>query len=231
MSELAAATSPEARRAAVLLVPVGALEQHGPHLPLDTDTVIARAVGQAVAERLADHTVQAWLTPAIAFGSSGEHQSFAGTLSIGREALVHQVLELVRSASTWTHRVVLLNGHGGNAPALTDAVTQLRHEKHDVTWLPCLVEAEDLHAGRTETSLLLHLRPSSVHLELAEAGNCGTLADLLPAMRSGGVAAVSPNGVLGDPAGANAAEGAAHLAAMGDALALRVLARPGIAVG
>lgn len=231
MSALAHATSAEARRASLLLVPVGAVEQHGPHLPLDTDTVIARAVADTVAERLAAQGVTTWVTPPLAFGSSGEHQSFPGTLSIGRDALVHQVVELVRSASTWVRRVVLVNGHGGNAPALTDAVDQLRHEGHDAAWLPCAVGAQDLHAGRTETSLLLHLRPESVRLELAEAGNCDPLADLLPRMRAGGVAAVSPNGVLGDPSGASAAEGAVLLARTADAVAVRVLAPDGIAVG
>lgn len=228
-SALAEATSLEAPSASVLLVPVGSLEQHGPHLPLATDTTIAVAVAEAAAERLAAHGTAVWVSPTIGFGSSGEHQSFAGTVSIGSPALRHQVVELVRSARTWASRVVLVNGHGGNARALTDAVTQLRLEGHDVAWLPCRVEAGDLHAGRTETSLMLHLRPSSVHPELAVAGNCEPLAGLLPAMRSGGVAAVSTSGVLGDPTGANAAEGAAHLAAMAEEVALQVLALQGVA--
>lgn len=225
------ATSLEASGASLLLVPVGSLEQHGPHLPLDTDTAIATAVAEGVAERLAAQGTAAWVAPALWFGSSGEHQSFAGTVSIGTAALRHQIVELVRSARTWVARVVLVNGHGGNTAALTDAVAQLRAEGHDALWVPCLVDDADLHAGRTETSLILHLRPWSVRWELAEAGNTGTLAGLLPAMRAGGVAAVSSNGVLGDPAGANATEGAAHLAAMAENATLRVLAPRGIAVG
>lgn len=231
MSALADATSLEAPRASVLLVPVGATEQHGPHLPLDTDTAIATAVAEAAAERLAAQGVPTWVTPAVAFGASGEHQSFAGTLSIGTEALRHHVVELVRSAGTWAGRVVLVNGHGGNTTALTEAVTQLQQEGHDVVWLPCAVADADLHAGRTETSLMLHLRPWAVRSELAKAGNSGPLAGLLPAMRSGGVAAVSANGVLGDPSGASATEGAEHLGAMADDVALRIMAPQGIAVG
>ena len=65
----------------------------------------------------------------------------------------------------------------------------------------------DAHAGRTETSLLLALFPDAVHLERAEPGNRRPLAELWPALRAGGVAAVSANGVLGDPTGATAAEG------------------------
>mgnify|MGYP002714821657 FL=1 len=77
----------------------------------------------------------------------------------------------------------------------------------EVEWVACATEAVDLHAGFTETSLMLRLRPESVQLDLAEAGNTQPLREILPEMRTGGVAAVSPNGVLGDPAGASAAEG------------------------
>ena len=104
--------------------------------------------------------------------------------------------------------MVLVNAHGGNLSALREAVEQLRAEGHDVAWVPCATEDVDLHAGRTETSLMLHLAPWSVRRDLAEAGNTQPLQAILPAMLSGGVAAVSANGVLGDPTGASAAEGA-----------------------
>lgn len=198
----------------LLLVPVGSLEQHGPHLPLDTDTAIAVAVAGGTADRLAEQGVAAWVAPPLAIGSSGEHQHFAGTISIGTQALQQVVVELVRSAHTWVPRVVLVNAHGGNARALTRAVTQLTREGHDVAWLPCRTEDADLHAGHAETSLMLHLRPGSVRTEYAEAGNTRPLAEILPTMIAGGVVAVSPNGVLGDPAGATAAKGEALLAAM-----------------
>ena len=89
-------------------------------------------------------------------------------------------------------------------------------EGHDVTWVPCATEEVDLHAGRTETSLMLHLRPGDVRLDRAEAGNTGPLTELLPLMMAGGIKAVSPNGVLGDPTGATAEEGATVLASMAD---------------
>ena len=96
---------------AVLVVPVGATEQHGPHLPLTTDTDIAVAVVEAAAG-LEPRIVVA---PAVAYGSSGEHDGFAGTLSIGREATETLLVELGRSASRTFAHVVLACTHGGNA--------------------------------------------------------------------------------------------------------------------
>ncbi|WP_234412473.1 mycofactocin biosynthesis peptidyl-dipeptidase MftE [Nocardioides sediminis] len=221
---LALATSPETTGADLVLVPVGSVEQHGPHLPLETDTVIATAVTAAVAERLGGPDARVWTAPPLTYGSSGEHQSFPGTCSIGTDALRTVVVELVRSMRTWCPRVVLVNAHGGNLDALRSAVGQLAAEGHDVAWVACATEDVDLHAGRTETSLLLHLCPEQVRVGLVEAGDRRPLAEILPALMSGGVAAVSPNGVLGDPTGATATEGAAVLAAMVDDVVRRVTA-------
>ncbi|XBB65865.1 mycofactocin biosynthesis peptidyl-dipeptidase MftE [Nocardioides sp. WV_118_6] len=211
---LAAATSPGLPAGATVLVPVGSIEQHGPHLPLDTDTVIATAVATEAARLLALRDHEVLVAPALSYGSSGEHQDFAGTSSIGTDVLHQVVVELTRSMRTWAARVVLVNAHGGNLTALRGAVRQLTDEGHDVSWVACATEDVDLHAGRTETSLMLHLAPWNVRVDRAEAGNTGTIEELLPAMIAGGVKAVSPNGVLGDPAGASAEEGAVVLASM-----------------
>jgi mycofactocin precursor peptide peptidase len=213
-ARIAAATSREAAGARLVLVPVGSTEQHGPHLPLGTDTLIATAVAQGVAERLGGTARGVWVAPPLAYGSSGEHQSFPGTSSIGTEALRFVVVELVRSLRTWADRVALVNAHGGNLVALRSAVAQLVAEGHEVEWVACATEEVDLHAGCTETSLLLHLAPGLVRLDLAEPGDCRSLAEILPTLISGGVAAVSPNGVLGDPAGATAEEGRTVLGTM-----------------
>lgn len=221
---LAHATSSETAGADLVLVPVGSVEQHGPHLPLETDTIIATAVANATAARLGGRDAGVWVAPALTYGSSGEHQSFAGTCSIGTEALQLLVVELVRSIRTWAARVVLVNGHGGNLTALRAAVEQLVAEGHDVVRVACATEDVDLHAGRTETSLLLHLSPDQVRLDLAEAGDCRPLAEILPALISGGVAAISSNGVLGDPTGASPGEGAAVMGSMVDDILARVAA-------
>lgn len=205
---------PELPPAELALVPLGSTEQHGPHLPFETDTVIAGAVAAGLAARLAAVSVTAVVAPALPYGASGEHQAFPGTTSIGEEALCLVVVELARSLRTWAPRVVFVNGHGGNVRALTDAVAQLREEGHDAAWVPCDVPGGDAHAGRTETSVMLHLRPESVRLDAAEAGPTAPIATLLPALRAHGVRAESPNGVLGDPGDASAAEGAALVETM-----------------
>jgi mycofactocin system creatininase family protein len=216
-TELAALswTTLTARRpvAGVLAVPVGSTEQHGPHLPLSTDTDVATWLARALARKRPDVLV----APALPYGSSGEHQDFAGTLSIGQEATRLLLVELVRSARRTFRRVLLVVGHGGNAEPVNQAVAQLRSEGHDVlAWAPSF--PGDAHAGRTETSLMLSIAPYLVRTHRAEAGATEPLPALLPTLRAEGVRAVSPNGVLGDPTGAAAAEGRQLLARAADEL-------------
>jgi creatinine amidohydrolase len=186
----------------ILVVPLGSTEQHGPHLPLETDCDIA----VALARRLAAARPDMLVAPLLPYGSAGEHAAFPGTLSIGAAALELIVVELVRSADAFAG-VVLVSGHGGNAAPLAAAVATLRGEGRRVlAWTP-RVPGGDAHAGRTETSLLLALSADAVRLGAAEAGETAPLAELIGELRCKGVAAVSANGVLGDPAGASADEG------------------------
>lgn len=189
-----------------LLIPVGSTEQHGPHLAVETDAVIAESAALLLATRLTDR--DCLVAPTLSYGSSGEHAGFPGTLSMGSTALRMVLVELVRSASSWASSVVFVNGHGGNAKALVSAVGQMRDEGHRVGWIPCAVPDADAHAGHVETSIMLHLAPDKVDLSLADRGNCEPIEDLMPSLRAGGVVAVSPSGVLGDPRQATASLGA-----------------------
>ncbi|MGO9560191.1 MAG: mycofactocin biosynthesis peptidyl-dipeptidase MftE [Acidimicrobiales bacterium] len=208
---------------AIVIVPVGSTEQHGPHLPTGTDTTIASALAERAAEALnADEhrcdRPECLVAPVLSYGASGEHDGFAGTLSIGESAVETVLVELVRSADRHSG-VVVVNTHGGNERALRRAAALLREEgRRCLVWSPGTVLAGqaaaqvavqaaggrpfDAHAGWFETSLMLALDPERLQFELAEPGDERPLADVIGVLVTEGVAAVSPNGVLGNPLGA-----------------------------
>ena len=206
---------------ALVALPLGSLEQHGPHLPLDTDTRIAEALARGLAARRPDVVV----APPVAYGASGEHAAFPGTLLVGHEALVALLVELVRSARTAFRGVVLVNGHGGNEATLTEVGRRCAAEGDDVLAWRIAVPGGDAHAGRTETSLMLAIDAAAVRLELAEPGCLEPIDRLLPRLRAEGVRPVSSNGVLGDPTRASAEEGRALLDALVADLAASVAQR------
>jgi creatinine amidohydrolase len=210
MTQVTELAWPDAERLAddsVLAIPLGATEQHGPHLPLTTDTDIAVAIVDAAA---AAHP-QVVAAPPVAYGASGEHQAFAGTLSIGQEATERLLVELCRSASATFARIMIVSCHGGNAGPLARAVAQLRREGRDVrAWAPRF--GGDAHAGRTETSLMLAIAPERVRVAEAATGATAPITELLPRLQRDGVRVVSANGVLGDPRGATVCEGRELLA-------------------
>ncbi len=197
----------------IVVVPVGSCEQHGPHLPIHTDTAIATAlVNDLVARR--DDCVAA---PPLTITASGEHQGFAGTLSIGTEVMAGVVIELARSAE-WAAGVVFVNGHGGNATAMQRASEVFAIEdRRALVWWPTIDDG-DLHAGHTETSLMLFLDPNAVRADRMVAGPVPELSELV----RHGVRPLSATGVLGDPSDADADTGRAVFTQLADQLAAAV---------
>ena len=193
----------------VLLLPLGSFEQHGPHLPLDTDTIIIDAV---VAQALETSTIDSdsfMVAPTIAISASDEHAGFPGTLSTGSAALADSVVAICRSAS-WTQGICIVNGHGGNTDALASITSALTYEniRHSMWSLPSY-EGADMHAGHTETSVMLHVAPAKVQTDLIAPGTVGDASSLVAQMRTSGVAGVSANGVLGNPTTATSEHGVA----------------------
>jgi creatinine amidohydrolase len=193
----------------LLVIPIGSTEQHGGHLPLSTDTDIA----VALASRLVSARPDGVMAPALPYGASGEHAGFPGTLSIGSHALELVLIELGRSADAFAG-VVFVSAHGGNVEALTRAVARLEFEGRRARWWSPGTGSGligDAHAGHTETSVMLAVDAPAVRAAAVEPGNLTPLARLMPDLVAGGVRAVSPNGVLGDPTGASAESGRALL--------------------
>jgi creatinine amidohydrolase len=204
----------------VLVLPVGAVEQHGPHLPLSTDLVIAEEMAaRVVAER--GEELDLWLLPALAYTKSNEHAWAPGTIWLGAQTLLAVLDDIGRSlAMLPAKRLAFLNGHGGNTQLLAVANRELRLAHGLMTFLlhPRLprdsggtaAEADDelgmgVHAGRDETSIMLHLRPELVDMDKAARAVPEALASNAHATFGGTVAFgwlsddLHPSGVIGDP--------------------------------
>ncbi len=181
---LARLTSPEIRdlpkKDGVLLLPIGAIEQHGAHLPVLTDTCqVTELLGRAL-EALPDDTV-AWALPAINYGKSNEHMGFAGTFSLSASTLTAVLMDLAQSAKdSGFRRLAFINGHGGNMAVLDAAARDIRAATnlmtfciHPHVFVSAPFEITDaerkfgFHAGELETSLMLTLAPDTVHMEHA----------------------------------------------------------------
>ena len=221
--------------ATTVILPLGATEQHGPHLPLGTDTIRATALADRLAERLPGSLV----APALPFGCSDEHAGFPGLFGLDAETLAHIVLNLARRLAAWgVRRLVLLSAHGGNGAALNLALTLLRQELPDLEVrtnghleeiAPTALEvarrdgisanALGLHAGEGETSEVLYLRSDLTRMERAAPGFTGNMEAVLDKLRKGGLRPVTSNGILGDPTPAVRERGARYLDALTEALA------------
>jgi creatinine amidohydrolase len=202
-AKLAELASPAlAGRRPILVVPLGSCEQHGPHLPLGTDTFVAAAL----AERLAERGSGVVVAPSVGISASGEHAGFPGTLSIGTDVTAAVLVEIARSAE-WASGTVIVNGHGGNVEAVERAVATIRIEGRNVlAWWPRVPDG-DAHAGHTETSLMLAIEPALVDVLSATPGELRPLPEIEDDLRTGGIRSISPSGVLGDPTDATLEHG------------------------
>ena len=202
-------TWPEVPHNACVVIPVGSFEQHGPHLPLDTDTQIAAHLCTTAAHGINSVVI----APPLSITASGEHAGFPGTMSIGTEALTTVIVELVRSCA-WAMGVILVHGHGGNLAAVQRATTMLHSEQRNIaSWWP-RIQGADAHAGNTETSLMLAINPQSVRLEKFGIGNVQPMSELQHDLQTQGVKAVSENGILGNASTATAEHGEEMLTAL-----------------
>lgn len=166
---------------AILVQPVGAIEQHGPHLPLITDLAVADAVSLAAVNRAAEEGLDVWLLPSLAYTKSNEHAWSAGTIWMSARTMLSVVEDIGRCvAATPCRKLVFMNGHGGNSALLAMANRELRLAHNLQTFLahPSLPADQGgsssqhelgmgIHGGHDETSLMLHLHPELVHMERA----------------------------------------------------------------
>jgi creatinine amidohydrolase len=146
------------------------------------------------------------IAPPLSITASGEHAGFPGTISIGTEALVTVIVELVRSCD-WASGVILVHGHGGNLAAVQRATTLLHSEERNVAnWWPH-IQGADAHAGHTETSLMMAINPRLVRMDKLDIGNVQPMSEMQRDLQTRGVQAVSPNGILGNARTATAEHG------------------------
>jgi creatinine amidohydrolase len=176
-------TSPElgalAQAGAVVIVPVGSIEQHGAHLPVSTDTTAVYEVARQAATQVTEFPVL--VAPPVWWGVSPHHMGFPGTISLSTDTFILLMSEICQSiAAHGFQRILILNGHGGNA-ALVSVIAQRLSEQRPAVWVAAATYfamlAEDLqtigesafggmsHACEMETSLLLTLRPDLVHMD------------------------------------------------------------------
>ena len=219
--------SAELSKDSIVVLPLGAIEQHGPHLPLNTDFVVADAVSHAAVEKFGAET-NAWLLPTLPFTKSNEHAWAAGTMWLSATTMMSVIDDIGRCvAATPAKKLMFINGHGGNSALMAMMNRELRLKYGLQTFLAhphmpadqggSSAESElgmGVHGGVDETSVMLHLRPDLVDMSLAVRRVPEGLAKNEHVKFGGRVAFgwlsndFFPEGHIGDPTGASAEVGA-----------------------
>lgn len=222
----------------VVILPIGAIEQHGPHLPTITDTLQVTHVLDATLARLPE-AVKAWSLPPLNYGKSNEHTGFPGTISLSAStllAVLHDIADSVKAAGF--RRLAFLNGHGGNMALLEVAARDIRVRTNLLCFclqpglfvnppFPITPEEQRLgfHAGELETSLMLAIAPELVHMDKATRHFAPFPESTTPLFFFGAAATAwlsrdwSPTGVFGDATLGTAEKGQAIIDAAAERLA------------
>jgi creatinine amidohydrolase len=225
----------------IVIQPLGAIEQHGPHLPFDTDLVVATEVAESTVAEYGDRH-DLWLLPPLAYTKSNEHAWSPGTIWLSATTLLSVLDDIGRCvAALPARKLVFFNGHGGNSALVNVANRELRLRHGLMTFLahpgqpvdqggtaPAAELGMGIHGGTDETSLMLHLRPDRVDLSVATRNVPEFLADNRHVRFGGRVSFgwlsndFGPDGHIGDPTGATAERGKelfeGAVQAFGDAL-------------
>ena len=225
-----------------VILPLGATEQHGPHLPLATDTVRAAAL----ADRLSVALGTALVAPPLPFGCSDEHWGFAGLIGLDHETLATVIVDCGRRLAGWgITRLVVLSAHGGNARALDLATSRLADEVPSLGLVVlggaaahpddilAIADADGirkadvgLHAGEGETSEMLALRPDLVRMGRVGPGYADDAPGLIGVLERHGLRAVTSTGVLGDAQSADGDRGRRYIEAQIDTWRRALAASP-----
>ena len=222
----------------IVVQPLGAVEQHGPHLPYNTDLLIAERVAEAAVERVGSD-LDVWLLPSLAYTKSNEHAWSSGTIWLSATTLLAVLDDIGRCiAATPARKLVFFNGHGGNSALVGVANREIRLAHGLMTFLAHPGVPPDqggtsaagelgmgIHGGTDETSMMLHLAPELVDMSAATRNVPEDLAGNRY-VRFGGPVGFGwlsndfgPDGHIGDPVPATAERGAQLFASAVDAFA------------
>lgn len=228
----------------IVILPVASVEQHGPHLPLGTDSLIISEFTSRLKQRMRDENEKAMFLPLLAYGKSNEHINYPGTITLTAETFMRVLSEIGAScARAGVQKFVFLNGHGGNHEVLDLMTRELRIQTgmktfalhpllkifpRDLQKSGLVLNAREaqlgIHAGRIETSIILRIDEQLVQKELISADypdnfdGC-TYLDFSETIPFGWMTQdVSKSGTIGDPLGSSAEEGEKWLNAVTNAL-------------